>query len=291
MYTLFDAGPVFYQVPGTIKELAPLVKKYGIGGIAPTEELLEDENAATEARKLLDDLGLKWGLLPMPMDSYWENTTDEMFREGLAKLQIWAKNAEKMGVTLAYNHIFPGSNVREFQENFEWHINRITQVYNILSAYGIHYGLEFLGPWDLFCSFRNPFMRTIAGVLSLADSISNEIGFLFDTFHWSCMGARREDLMYAAVHNDRMVCFHINDGIAGRKMFEQKDLTRAMPMTTGVIDSVTPWKLFRDYGYDGPVLCEPIKPTYERFAKMSPEEVVSEIAEAYRRMETLASQS
>jgi sugar phosphate isomerase/epimerase len=288
MYTLFDAGPVFYNVKGTLGELAPLVKKHGIDAIAPTTELLEDEHAAKEARKLMADLGLKWGLMPMPMDSYWENTTDEMFEQGIKALAVRAKCAEKLGVKLAYNHIFPGSNVREFNENFDWHLNRIKRIFDILTDHGIHYGLEFLGPWDLFCSFKHPFMRTISGVLSLADSVSGKIGFLFDTFHWSCMGARREDLMYAAVHADRMVCFHINDGVAGLKLFEQKDLTRAMPMTTGVIDSVTPWKTFVKFGYEGPVLCEPIRPTYQRFETMSADAVIQEIAAAYDNMKRLA---
>ena len=210
-----------------------------------------------------------------------------MFEEGLKETARRAAIAEKLGVTRAYNHIFPGSNVRDFDENFEWHVNRIKRVYQVLSDHGIHYGLEFLGPWDLFCSFKNPFMRTIAGVLSLADSVSSNIGIVFDTFHWTCMGARREDLMYAAVHADRIVIFHINDGIAGRKPYEQKDLTRAMPMTTGVIDALTPWKLFQKYGYTGPVLCEPIQPEYTRYKDMTPEAVVAEVAASYSRMRTL----
>ena len=75
---------------------------------------------------------------------------------------------------------------------------------------------------------------------------------------------------------------------AGKGPREQRDLTRAMPMTTGVIDAVTPYRLFRDRGYQGPVLAEPINPIYEDFRKMPAEEVVKIIAECYDRMEALA---
>lgn len=288
MYTLFDSGPTFYNVKGSFAQLAPLVKKYGIDAISPTGELLEDEKNAVEARRILDDFGLKWGLMPMPMDFYAESTSDEMFTQGLKTLVKRAKCAEKLGVTLAYNHIFPGSNIREFDENIDWHLKRLISIYEILEAHGIRYGLEFLGSWDLFTSFRYPFIRTISGVLSLADLVNNKIGFVFDTFHWSCMGALREDLLYASVHSDRLVCFHIDDGIAGLKMYEQKDLVRAMPMTTGIIDSLTPWKKFIQSGYDGPVLSEPIKPIYERFQTMSSEDVIHEVADSYNNMKQLA---
>lgn len=86
-----------------------------------------------------------------------------------------------------------------------------------------------------------------------------------------------------------MVCFHINDGIAGKSPKEQLDLTRAMPMTTGVIDSARIYKMFKDKGYAGPVLLEPIYPTYERFVKMEAEAVVKEVAEGYNKMEEFSS--
>jgi myo-inositol-1-phosphate synthase len=81
---------------------------------------------------------------------------------------------------------------------------------------------------------------------------------------------------------------YINDGIAGKSQKEQLDLTRAMLMTTVVIDSVRMYKMFKDKGYSGPVLLEPINPTYERFVKMDAEAVVEEVAEGYSRMEELA---
>lgn len=66
---------------------------------------------------------------------------------------------------------------------------------------------------------------------------------------------------------------------------EQEDMTRAMPMTTGVIDLKTPCKMFKDKGYTGPVLCEPIHPVYHDFRRMSAEDVVRTLAADYSIME------
>jgi L-ribulose-5-phosphate 3-epimerase UlaE len=86
-----------------------------------------------------------------------------------------------------------------------------------------------------------------------------------------------------AKHADRIVCFHINDGIAGKSREEQLDLIRALPLATGVINSVRPYKLLYDNGYAGPVLCELMNPAYQRYAEMEAEDVVIEIAESYKR--------
>ncbi len=289
MYTVFDASEAFYKVKISVQELVPLLVKHGIGGINPPAELLENPKAAREAAKCVHDAGLEWGLLPTPVDFLAFNVDDEMFDAGIEKLKTWAETGEKMGVKYSYNHIFSGSNERDYEANFEWHRIRIGQIQRVMKDHGILYGNEFLGPWDLRNSFKYPFIHTISGQRALADTIDPELGFLFDTFHWfTGSGAEMDDLYYASRHVDRMVCFHINDGIAGKGPKEQLDLTRAMPMTTGVIDAVKPWKLFEKCGYTGPVLSEPINPIYNDFRKMPAEEVVKIIADGYNRMKALA---
>ena len=289
MYTAFDAGEVLYKVKSSVQELVPLLVKYGIGGINPPAELLEDPIRAREAARCVADAGLKWSLLPTPADFLSFATDDTMFDAGLEKLKIWADTGAMMGVKYAYSHIFPGSDERDYERNFDWHAIRIGRVNRVLKGGGIRYGIEFLGPWDLRNMFRYPFIHTIAGQRALCAAVDPTIGFVFDTFHWyTGCDADMDDLRYAAQNVHDMICFHINDGIAGKGAREQRDLTRAMPMTTGVIDSVTPYRLFRDRGYQGPVLAEPINPIYEDFRKMPAEEVVRIIAECYGRMEALA---
>lgn len=58
-----------------------------------------------------------------------------------------------------------------------------------------------------------------------------------------------------------------------------------MPLTTGVIDAATPYKLFQRAGYTGPVVCEPLHPTMELYQTYTKERCVREFAEAYARLE------
>jgi len=97
-----------------------------------------------------------------------------------------------------------------------------------------------------------------------------------------------DDLYIAAANTDKMICLHINDAIAGIGRGAQKDLIRAMPMSTGVIDSAKIYKLFLDKGFTGPMLLEPILPAYGRFEKMIPEEVVIEVADSYKNVKKIA---
>ena len=286
MYQLFDAS--FFRVKGTVQELAPMVAKHGMGGINVPVEILEDVNLARKAAKCVYDNGLQWGLLPTPVDCLSGFATDDkMFDEGMEKLKRWAEIGEKIGVKRSYNHVIPGSDTMSFDENYEWHVRRVSEIYHILNNHGIQYSLEFIGPVPLKKSFKYPFFDSIAGVLSIADAISSDIGFLFDTYHWYCGGGRMDDLYYASAHVDRMVCFHINDGIVGRTREQQEDLERAMPMTTGIVDSLTPYKLFQKCGYSGSVMVEPIYPLYNKFETMRAEDVVIEVAAAYKHMENL----
>ena len=145
----------------------------------------------------------------------------------------------------------------------------------MLDPYNIHYGFEFLGVVPLRNSFKYPFFNGITGALSVADAVSPRMGFVFDTYHWytghDCdMG----DLYYAAEHVDRLVNFHVNDGIAGVPREKQEDMERAMPMTTGVIDSKAAYDLFKSRGYEGLILCEPMTLWKNEMKDKTIEEVV-----------------
>ena len=82
-----------------------------------------------------------------------------------------------------------------------------------------------------------------------------------------------------------MVNMHLNDGVAGRAPDEQRDMERELPMTTGIIDTAMLYRVFQEHGYAGPVMCEPMRPTTERFAAQPAERSVAEVAEAFRRVE------
>lgn len=281
MYTIFD--PVMLKVQGSYQEFIPLAAKYGIGGLGITKAFLDDEAQAVEITKVLNDYGLEWGMLPFAEDFYAADVTDERFEEGLERLKRWASVCEKIGLKRSFNHIWSGSDTRDFDENFEWHVRRMGRVYRVLQNHGMSYGLEFLGPKHIRDGYRYPFVYTLAGVLALADAVNKDIGFLFDTYHWYCGGGRMDDLYLAAQNTERMICVHLNDAIAGVSREEQQDFMRELPMTTGVIPADAIMKLFYKKGYAGPVVCEPLGPPTDRFHGMIPEDAIKEVAQACKR--------
>jgi sugar phosphate isomerase/epimerase len=281
MYTTFD--PHFLRLPGETAEYLDIIVKYGIGGVGVNSNLLDDEPKALELARKVWDRNLRWSVMFTPVDFYAPSVDDARFAEGIELFKRRCGVAEKMKVEFCYNHVWSSNADRDYAENFEWHINRLQQVQGVCGDHGIRYGLEFLGPRQVLYRFKHPFIHTIAGVVALSDAAGGKAGFLFDTYHWSCEGARPDDLYYAATHVDRMCGFHVNDGVFGRPMAFQLDLERAMPMTTGAIDAATPYKLFERSGYDGPCACEPLWPTIDIFKNYDRDRCVKEMADAYAR--------
>lgn len=282
MYIVFD--PHILKLPGNTLDYVDLVVKHGIGGIGVHSILLDDEPAALKTAKRVWDLGLKWGMMPNPVDFYNPDVDDRTFDSGIETLKRQCNVAKKMGVQYAFDYILSSNMDRPYEANFDWHLRRLKRLQQVFDDHGIFYGLEFLGPRDILNRYKHEFIHTITGVVALADAAGGKAGFLFDTYHWFCEGARMDDLYFALHHTDRMYGFHINDGIAGRTREEQKDQERAMPLTTGVIDSSLPYRLFLQNGYAGPVICEPLQPSNARFQSMTAEECVIEFSEAYKRV-------
>lgn len=289
MYTLFDAN--HFGVIATLQELAPLAQKHGIGGLAVPTELMWNETAAREATQLMAAHGLKWGLIPTPADFYSEDVCEDTFDKSIETLKEWAAIGEKMGIRYSYNHVWNGSNTRTYEANFEWLTIRIRRVWRIMNEYGIRYGMEFLGPCPLRNSFQYPFFNTLSGSLALADAIDPSCGFVFDTYHWyTGSDANVGDACLAAQHVDRMVNFHVNDGVPGRTREEQEDMERALPLENGIIDAALPYRLFKEKGYTGPVMCEPMRPWSTNPGNKSLEAVVRIAADTFNKLDMAAAE-
>ncbi|MBR4866331.1 MAG: sugar phosphate isomerase/epimerase [Clostridia bacterium] len=282
MRKILDAN--LLGIKGELSELAPLAKANGFDAIGVPVGLLEDATAATEATKQIEGLGLSWGLLPTPTDFFSENVDEPAFEEALEKLKRWASLGEKMGITRSYNHVWPASH-RPFEENFFWHVERLQKLQQVFKDHGIAYGFEALGPHELREMAPHPFVHTLAGVLAIADAAGGYTGFIFDTFHWYTGSRRPDDLYFALQNTHRLVNIHLNDGVAGRTPDQQKDLERALPMETGVIDSRSIYQLFEKSPYDGPCVLEPMMPTTTRFASIPADEAVVECRVAFDRLE------
>ena len=85
------------NIPHSYRELAPLAAKYGMQAISIPHTLFDDPQNTAEETKWLHDLGLGWGLLPLPADFYHWDLTDEAFDSAIEILKYRAEIAEKIG--------------------------------------------------------------------------------------------------------------------------------------------------------------------------------------------------
>lgn len=273
------------NIPYPVREIAPLAARHGIEAISATADLFDDAALARETDALMKDNGLKWGLLPMTADYYYWDLTDEAFDDALKRLAQRAAVAEKLGVTHAYNHVWPAS-FREFDENFEWHVRRVKAVTEVLNDHGVQYGLEFLGPHELRTWQKHEFVHSLAGVLAIADATGGKAGVAFDSFHWYCSGnGCPDDLLYMAQHTDRLVALHLNDAVAGVPFDKQQDMQRRLPMETGVIDTRDILCRFKAAENDSLYMIEPFEPGRTNFHAMTAEDAVRAAAAAFAAIE------
>ena len=160
----------------------------GFRGIEVPAGAFDTDEAAAQARTRMEDLGMRFGLIMAPTDMY--KIPDSEF---------------------------------DSRENLAWHQERLSKIYHVLREEGILYGLEFMGAKTVRDSFRYPFIHSLMGILNLADSVSPEIGFVFDTIHWYTSGSRDDDLYFALSHLDRMVNLHLCCADSSRSREEQDD--------------------------------------------------------------------
>lgn len=281
MYSCLDS--VIQHLDAPLEELIPLAAKCGIRGIAPDRRMMEDAAYAEKIDNLRKEYDMEWGLVPTPT-SFFE-VGDEEFEQGLEEFKRWSNTLNKLGITRCYNHIIPSDDERDYDENFEWHVKRLKRVGEVVEGIGLNYGLECVGPHDARKCRKYPFIHTAAGIFALIHEAGTKTGIIYDTYHWfTGSGGNLDDLYYVASQVDKVVCLHVNDGVAGMRYDEQRDLVRELPMTTGVINARKFISYFQKAGFGGPVMCEPLWPTISRFESQATEKSIQELSDAYKRV-------
>lgn len=260
----------------SFEDLLLSASRNGFAGIEVPQGAFGTADAAKDSSKRMEDMGMKFGLIMAPCDMY--KVDDAAFNKALQTFGKWANLARIAGCTRAYNHIWPGSDEREYDQNFDWHINRLTAIYQVLKNEGIRYGIEFMGPKTVRDKFKYEFIHSLMGVLSLINEVDSKIGFVFDTFHWYCSGSNIDDLFFAARNTTRIINIHLAEPDSLHTREDQMDDHRALPKTAGIVDTASILRLFDQNGYDGPVIIEPMKPTTDRYSKMEIDDAVQDAA-------------
>lgn len=256
---------------------APLAEKYGFEGIFVNIQK-ETELLPERFRELIAKHQLKAAGFELPT-AFWKD--EAVFNQDLKQLEQYAAFAKACGLNACTTYVLPASDQMTYIENFKLHVDRGKKVAEILKAYDIRLGLEFIGPFSLRKNAKFIFLHTLEGMLELCDAIdSGNVGIVLDAFHWDMAGHTLAD--FKKITNvSSIVCVHINDAPLGIAPEEQQDLCRALPGSTGVIRIEDFFRGLQELNYAGPVLCEPF---VKELGAMTFENVVSLVGESFERV-------
>jgi len=263
-------------IKATLAESIDYARRYGFVGIdfSITEALALSETMGMDGvRNLFENAGVFPGSWGFPVN-YRQN--EAAWREGLMLLPKQAEFALELGCTRTATWILPASDERNFQENFEFHVNRLRPAAQILADYGCRFGLEFIGPKTLRSPRKYNFVHTMDGMLALCAAIgTGNVGLLLDVWHLYTAHGTLDDVR--KLTRDDVVTVHVNDAPAGIPVDEQIDNVRALPGETGVLDIGGFLEALRAIGYDGPITAEPFS---KRVNSMKPDDALQATADA-----------
>lgn len=246
------------------ERLIELAAAHGFQAVDLDAAALVERHGVEKARELLAGSGVVIGSIGLPVE--WR-TTEEAFLEGLKKLASSAAAAAALGCKSCCTYILPSTDLKA-AHFMALATRRLRTCAQILGAYGIRLGLEFVGPHHLRTRWANPFIWTLEETLDWIEAISeSNVGLLFDSYHWYTNGLTVADI--EALRADQIVHVHINDA-SNVPVSEALDNGRIYP-GEGVIDLVGFLQALQKIGYKGAVSQEIL--TAEA-PNQSPEELI-----------------
>lgn len=232
-----------------------LAKKYGFTAVeAGAQEIID--NGVENVKALLEKHGMKISSGNLPFSPM--GVDDVAYAAAMEKLPEQCAAISAVGCDRVIMWIIPASDTLTKEENYAKHIERFGPVAKVLKEYGIRLGMEFIGPYTGRKNRKYEFIYTAEEMLKLAKDIGDNVGLLFDAYHWYT-GAHNKDVFDHIPSADCIVSVHVNDAPLGDRL-ELPDSPRALPGETGMVDIACVMAGLRKLGYDGPVIAEPFSP-------------------------------
>lgn len=230
----------------TDEQFIELASRYQFQSVDLEAIKLVDSMGVDKASERLQELNLTIGAISLPVE--WR-ADEEQFLKGIAELPAASAAAAALGCTRCCTYILPSTDFTA-AHFMAVATKRLRICANILGAYGIRLGLEFVGPHHLRTQWKNPFIWTLDETLDWIDAIHEpNVGLLFDAYHWYTNGLNISDILH--LRPEQIVHVHINDA-KDIPIDQVLDNDRVYP-GEGVIDLVGFLKGLHDIGYEGPV--------------------------------------
>lgn len=191
--------------------------------------------------------------------------------------------AQELGSTNVTTGIMPANNDRPYDEQYEYLQTRLKPLAEALNAGNIRIGIEFITPKTLRDQFEYQFIYKMTDMLAFAKDVgTGNVGVLFDIWHHYCAHGTVADMDVLTAADVQLV--HTNDAPVGLKIDEQQDLSRMLPMATGVIPAVEMMQKLAAIGCNCGVAAEPFNAELNELAAKDPAAAARKACEANEKL-------
>lgn len=289
MFASFNARAVGLTLSATTT--LELSARAGFGGVdLMVRDLLDSGDDLYELRSRMDDLGLRGGAFPMPVQ--WRGDA-ETFARDLERLPRLAEAAAVLGLSRTGTWVMPETPERpetsaeraaHHADVARLHRERLGAIARMLDRFGIRLGLEVIGVASSRTGRGLPFVARMADLGPVLSSLRDEapnVGIVLDGWHLYAAGESFETgLMWGL---PGVVWVHVAD-LPAKALADPSamiDGDRGLPGENGAIDNRGLLQRLSDVGYHGPVTAEPM-PGCRTLAGREPEAIAQMVASALR---------
>ena len=272
------------SVSGRHSEIIELALTYGYDGmdldLADFGKRVEVRGQDHSARFLVSakrrfKLRIGGGALPVRIFG-----TEAEYRLDLSRLQPITDAARAIEADRFWVFAQPVNDGMSFQENFERHRTRLTEVGEKLGEAEMKLAVAFQADNSKRPDDASPFLSKTEELISLVKAIpARNVGVMLDTWHWWVGGGSMDQIR--ELDGDRIVMVRLADVPGGVDLSKVDFRARLLPGADGVVDAVEILKILQEKGYDGPVTPYPHS---SQFRGMTRENIVAETTMAFDRV-------
>jgi len=290
MYASFNARALGLDL--SAEETVALGSAAGFRGVdLLVRDFLDGGGDPRALRSRMDDLGVRGGAWPLPVD--WRGDAGRFARD-LERLPRYAEAAAVLGLSRTGTWVLPETPGLPESDNERdtylasvaaWHVERLGAIARILARHGSRLGLEVIGVESFRTGRGLPFVARLGdldGWLGALWDQAPNLGILLDAYHLYAAGEPVEAALAWGI--GRIVWVHVADlpasaSVADRRAMRDDD--RGLPGEHGAIDCRRLLRRLEDAGYDGPITAEPLAGC-RSLAGRTAEATARDVAEALR---------
>jgi len=204
---------------------------------------------AQQAGRYLSSAAMRIGGFELPIR--WAGEEKD-FRADLAQAGLILEICAVLGADRCYTTLAPTCEQRPFHENFQFCVERLRQVADVLAPSNVRLALNFLAAQSDRADGGFEFIHQAEPLLLLINSVQRDnVGLLLDAWHWQVGGGDLEKLR--TLRGEQVVSVRLSDIPAGTDLANITNDQRAVPGEGGAIDAASYVSALDEMGFDGPV--------------------------------------